>query len=308
MKPFRFGVAIDATTREELIARARQAEDFGYSTLHAFDHIGSVMAPFTSLAIAAEATKTIRLGSLVFGNDFRHPAMLAWEAATLDVLSGGRLELGLGTGYWKADYEQTGFALEPPGVRVERLTEAVKVIKGFFSGEPFTFEGRFYQTHNLVGAPRPVQQPRPPLVLGGGGKRTLSLAAHEADIVSVNIKTTPDGGFDMHSLSAESAIEKVGWVRELLGERFSQTELNALIIVVEITDNRLAFAQKIHDEWFGALSPQQILESPSCLIGSVDQIVDDMMMRRERYGFSYISIFGEHMQKFAPVVARLSGT
>jgi len=238
MKPFRFGVAIDATTREELIARARQAEDFGYSTLHAFDHIGSVMAPFTSLAIAAEATKTIRLGSLVFGNDFRHPAMLAWEAATLDVLSGGRLELGLGTGYWKADYEQTG----------------------------------------------------------------------EADIVSVNIKTTPDGGFDMHSLSAESAIEKVGWVRELLGERFSQTELNALIIVVEITDNRLAFAQKIHDEWFGALSPQQILESPSCLIGSVDQIVDDMMMRRERYGFSYISIFGEHMQKFAPVVARLSGT
>lgn len=307
MKPFRFGVPIIAETRAQLIDQAKRAEDSGYSTLHVFDHVQVALAPFTSLAIAAEATKTIRLGSLVFGNDFRHPIMLAREAATLDVLSGGRVELGIGTGYYKDDYTQMGLLLEPPNVRVDRLAEAVQMIKGFFSGLPFTFDGHYYRAHELMVAPKPVQQPHPPLILGGGAKRTLTLAAREADIVSVNIKTTPDGGFDPSSLTAEAAMQKVNWVREVLGERFAETEINILVIVVEVTDDRQTTAERLSQEWGGALTPEQFLESPSMLIGSVDQITEDLVKRREQYGFSYITIFGEFMERFTPVVAKLAG-
>ena len=309
-RPFRFGLEVfGAPSREHWIAKARQAEALGYATLVIQDHLHSTLAPIAAIATAAEATSTLRVGSFVFGNDFRHPVMLAQEAATLDLLSGGRLELGLGTGYASGDYAGTGIPLDAPGVRISRLAEAVQVIKGLFADEPLTFSGAHYTVSGLAGLPKPVQRPHPPLLIGGGAHRILSLAAREADIVSVNIKTTAEGGFDFTSLTAEAAMKKVEWVRAAAGERLAAIELNILVPFVVVTDNRRRAAEQALRP-FGVpaetLSVEQLLGSPSALIGTVDQIVDDLVARRERYGFSYIVVW-EPMEAFAPVVARLAG-
>jgi probable F420-dependent oxidoreductase len=259
---------------------------------------------------AAEATSTLRIGSYVLGNDFRHPVMLAKEAATIDVLSNGRLELGIGTGYYKSDYEGSGIPLQAPGVRVARFKEAVRLIKGFFEGEPFSFEGEYYQVHDLKGIPLPIQRPHPPIMMGGGSKRVLGIAAREADIVSLNIRTTPGGGFDLSSLTIEAAAQKVEWIRQAAGERFADLELNLLVMVVEITDDRREAAEKIHREWEMSndeFTVEQLLDSPSFLIGSLEQIIEQLQMLREKFGISYYSVW-EPMEPFAPIVARLSGT
>ena len=183
---------------------ARSAEALGYATFLVADHVHLSLAPIAALTAAAEATSTLRVGSYVFANDFRHPVLLAREAATIDVLSGGRLELGLGTGFWHADYEQLGLPLDPPGVRVARLGEALQILKGALAGEePFSFSGAHYAVKDLVFRPQPVQRPRPPIAVGGGSRRLLALAAREADIVTVTARTTSGGGFDLTSRSAD---------------------------------------------------------------------------------------------------------
>jgi probable F420-dependent oxidoreductase len=236
--------------------------------------------------------------------------VLAKEAATLDVLSGGRLELGLGTGYRRADYEQPGIAFDPPAVRVARFEEAVRVVKGFFADAPFTFAGRYYRVQELDGVPKPVQRPHPPILIGGGSKRILSIAAREADIVAVNIRTTPQGEFDFTSITAEATAQKVAWVREAAGARFESLELNILAPLVAVTADRRGAAEQFL-RFFGlptdAQSVAQLLESPVALIGSIDQIVEDLVARRERYGFSYVVVWDNSLDAFAPVVARLAG-
>jgi probable F420-dependent oxidoreductase len=277
-RPFRFGIQVSgASSREAWIATARKAEALGYSTLLVDDHLGNPLAPLPALVTAAEVTTTLRIGTFVLANDFRHPVLLAREAATLDLLSSGRLELGLGTGYALADYTQSGIPLSPPGVRVSRFAEAVQIIKGMFADAPLTFAGRYYSIHDLNGA-TPIQRPHPPLLIGGGGQRMLSLAAREADIVSVNIKTTPTGGFDFRSLTAEAAAQKVAWVREAAGEHFQALELNLLVPLIAMTNNQRQGAEQLLRHWgidTEAFSVGQVLESPSALLGSVDQIVDN---------------------------------
>ncbi len=309
--PFRFGIQVSgAPSREAWIATARKAEALGYSTLLVDDHLGNPLAPLPALAATAEVTTTLRIGTFVLANDFRHPVLLAREAATVDLLSDGRLELGLGTGYALPDYIQSGIPLDPPGVRVSRFAEAVQIIKGMFADTPLTFEGRYYSVHDLNGLPKPMQRPHPPILIGGGGQRMLSIAAREADIVSVNIKTTPAGAFDFSSLTAEATAQKLVWVHEAAGERFDALELNLLVPVVAITDNQRSAAEQMLRHWgipAEAFSVEQVLESPSALLGSVDQIVETLQARRERSGFSYIVVW-EPIEQFAPIVARLAGT
>jgi probable F420-dependent oxidoreductase len=187
MKPFRFGVQVSQVdSASQWRDKARKLEDLGFSTLFMPDHFGQELAPLPAIAMAAAHTTTLRVGSLVFDNDYKHPAILAKEAATIDLLSDGRLELGIGAGWMRTDYDQLGLPYDPPAVRVDRFEEALQVIKQCFTGEQFTFHGEHYRISDYASWPKPVQQPRPPLLIGGGGKRVLSIAAREADIVGIN--------------------------------------------------------------------------------------------------------------------------
>ena len=218
VKQFRFGVQCggdhDRASWEQL---AHKIEALGYATLYLPDHfIDTQMAPLVGLAVAAEATKTLRVGALVFDNDYKHPAILAKEMATLDRLSDGRVELGIGAGWMKVDYDALGLPYDAAGVRVDRLEEALAVIKGVWGPDPYSFEGTHYTITDYNGIPKPTQQPYPPILVGGGGPRVLRLAGREADIVGINPNlragaVTNDAATDS---VAEMVDQKVGWIRE----------------------------------------------------------------------------------------------
>lgn len=317
-RPFRFGLSTrGASSREAWRSLARRAEELGYATLLISDHVYTGLAPIAALVAAAEATTTIRLGCYVFGNDFRHPVFLAKEAATIDVLSAGRLELGLGTGWLRIDYDTTGIPLDPPGVRVSRFAEAVHVVKGCLADEHFSFAGAYYTIRDVSLIPRSVQRPHPPIVIGGGSRRLLTIAARGADVVGLNFRTTAEGDFDPTDFSAEATAQKVEWVKDAAGERFGELELNiyAPFVAVADGDPRRA-AEPILEAWGMAdtLSVDQFLESPQTLVGSVDRIVETLQARRERFGISYVVVRDSDegsavstMEAFAPIVARLAG-
>jgi probable F420-dependent oxidoreductase len=306
-RPFRFGVIAYRTgSKEEWTAKARRVEQLGYTTLLVPDHFGEQFAPVPALLAAAEATTTLRVGSYVLDNDFRHPAMLAKEAATLDHLSGGRFELGVGAGWLRSEYEQAGISYEPGAIRVKRLEETLQIVKGLFAEGPFTFSGSHYTITNLDGFPKPLQQPNPPLLVGGAGKRILSLAAREASIVSVAAKVLPDGsGLDVADTTPLATRQKIEWIRQAAGERFTQLELNMIIFSVIVTEDRLSAAHQLAEGF--KTTAEQVLTIPHCLVGTPDQICEDLQQRREQYGVSYIGIFEESLEALAPVVARLSG-
>ena len=314
-RPFRFGVlGENVRSATELVDTARRAETAGYATFLMRDHFieepfGHQLAPLAALATAAAATKTLRVGSLVISNDYRHPVLLAKEVATLDLLSCGRFELGLGAGFSRPEYEAAGLTYDPPGVRVDRLAEALQVLKGLFGAKSFTFSGRFYTVTGLGLFPSSVQRPHPPILVGAGGKRMLSIAAREANIIGIQTAALGTGRRvpDPSGLLAEAIAEKVGWIRHEAGSRFADVELSIVSSVV-IAENRRAAAERLARErrWDG-MSVDQVLEMPSIFIGSVDQIVDDMQVRRERYGISYHVVSDRSMEAVAPVVARLAG-
>lgn len=310
-RAFRFGVSVHGTrSSAEWIDLARQTESLGYSTLLMPDHLGDQLSPVPALVAAADATSTLRVGSLVFDNDFRHPAMLAKEAATLDVLSNGRLELGLGAGWMKGEYDQAGLPFERAGVRIERLEESVRIVKGLFAEGPVQFAGQHYTIDGLEGFPKPIQRPHPPVHIGGGGQRLLKLAAREADIVGFLPRARPDGkGQDFTDATAQALEEKVAWVREAAGARFDDLELGVLVAQVFTTEDREQAAQFIATTLAAGypVSIDVILQAPYLLIGTIDQICDDLIARRERYGISYISVFENSLEVLAPVIARLSG-
>jgi probable F420-dependent oxidoreductase len=312
-RSFRFGLnAGSAPSGEKWRAIAHKVEDLGYSTLSVSDHLWTGLAPLTSLMAAAEATTKLRVGSTVFGNDFRHPVVLAREAATIDLLSDGRLEFGIGTGWYIGDYESTGIPLDPPGVRVSRFEEAVHVIKALFGNEPVNFTGNHYKITNLNASPKPIQQPHPPMLIGGGSRRMLSIAAREANIVSVNSHSTRDGGLAWSTYAADATLQRVKWVQETAGDRFQELELNLLMMGFMITNKPREFAENRIKEWQidpSQLSAEMLLESPYFLIGSANEIIEKLQMIRERYGFSYFTIGGEEsIDSFAPILARLAGT
>ena len=306
-RPFRFGVqAAGVASRDEWVARAYRAEALGYDILLLPDHFGVQYAPFPALAVAAESTVSLRVGTFVNAVDFHHPAMLAKEAATLDILSGGRFELGLGAGWLKDEYDATGIPFDPPGTRIDRLAEALTIVKGLFGPDPVNFAGAHYRVQNLTGEPRPAQDPRLPLLIGGGGKRLLTLGAREADIVSINPRARREGGLDRADIAREAVAEKAGWVREAAGLRWEDLELNLTVVGATVT-NTPAGALGPFRERYG-LTDEALLASPHLLIGSVDTIAATLQEARERWGISYLTIPERHMQELAPVVARLRGT
>jgi probable F420-dependent oxidoreductase len=315
-RPFRFGFSTRGLASPvEWRALARRVEALGYSTLLVPDHVAHPLAPITLMATAAEATTTLRLGCHVFGNDFRHPVVLAKEAATLDVLAGGRSELGIGTGWQRDDYEKMGVPLDPPGVRVDRLAEALQVVKGCFADGPFSFAGAHYTVRDLDLRPKPTQRPRLPILVGGGGRRVLGLAAREADIVAINFRTTPEGGADSTDITVEATERKLGWVRAAAGERLAEIELAVFAFLVAVTDDdpRQAISRLMERRPAGErLDVDTALAAPAALVGSVDRIVETLLARRERFGISYVVVRdptgdGSMADAFAPVVARLAG-
>lgn len=310
-RPFRFNVQcsspseVSAGSWREL---ARRVEGLGYATLTVSDHLDEQVAPIASLMAAADATTTLRIGAMVFSNDYRHPVVLAKEAATLDALSGGRFELGLGAGWMTSDYARAGLPLDPPAVRISRLAESLAVIKGMFADGPFTFHGTHYEVNGLSGTPKPVQRPYPPIVIGGGGRRLLTLAAREADIIGLNMNMV--GGVIDASLgpnaTTEATEEKIGWIREAAGTRWDDLQLQVRVHLVVVTEDRHEVAAML-GAGFG-LTTEQALATPHALCGSVDQIVDNLVERRERFGISTIGVALDALDALAPVVDRLAGT
>jgi probable F420-dependent oxidoreductase len=308
-RPFRFGVqASSAASRSAWVELARRVEAHGYSCLTLPDHFGDQLAPLPAMMAAADATMSLRVGALVLDNDYKHPVVLAKELATLDLLSDGRLEIGLGAGWLRTDYESAGMPYDPPAVRIERLMEGLAVLKGLFEEGVFTLDGRHYQVRNLDGRPKPVQRPWPPILIGGGGRRVLALAAQEADIVGIN-GTIRSGGVDSETLatmSASAVDDKVAWVRKVAGDRMDHIELTVRSFFVSVTNERSTTADGIAS--MVGFSTEEVLATPFALIGTPGQLADDLRERRERWGFSYIVVGAEDVDTFAPVVAELAGT
>jgi len=313
--PFRFGLLGESVrSATELVETARRAEGAGFATFLLRDHFiaepfGHQLAPLAALATAAAATATLRVGSLVLCNDYRHPVLLAKEVATLDLVSGGRFELGLGAGFSRPEYEAAGLPYDPPGVRVDRLAEALQVVKGVFGAAPFTFAGRFYTVTNLEAFPKPVQQPHPPILVGAGGRRMLAIAAREADIIGMQTATLGTGRRvpDPTGLLAETIAEKIDWVRQEAGTRFANLELSIVGSVIIAENRREAAERLVHARGWEGLSADKVFEMPSIFIGSVGQIVNEMQGRRERYGISYYVVPDSSLEMVAPIVARLAG-
>lgn len=315
-RPFRFGVINEQMeSASAWTERARRAEDQGYATFLIRDHFVAdpfpdQFAPLTALMAAASVTTTLRVGTLVIDNDYRHPAVLAKEAATLDVLSSGRLELGLGAGWLRAEYEKAGIPFDTPGTRIARLEESIHVLKGLFAGGPLTFAGRHYSINGLNGFPLPLQRPHPPILVGGGGQRILTLAGRVADTVGI-LNTSVATGVQLDDPTdrrAASVAQKIGWVRQGAGDRFPAVELSMIMSVVAITDaRRLGAEQLIRERHWNGVTADDVLEMPSISIGSLDQIVEDTHARRARYGLSYFVVADRHMDAVAPIVARLAG-
>ncbi len=314
-RPFRFGIKVatdpgDIPTREAWIALARKAEDLGYATFSIADHVINEYLPIAALMFVADATRTLRIGSCVFDNNYRHPVLLAKEVAALDLLSGGRFELGLGAGSLQIDYDQSGLPFDRPGVRIQRLAESVALLKQFFTQDAVTFAGEHYTVTNLAAFPKPAQRPYPPIFIGGGGKKLLTLAAREADIIGVEAQLQSGQGGSDPSERTEAALgQKMALLREVAGERFAAIELNYGFQAVIVTENRRQAAeQRARERAATGVTAEQILANPYLLIGTVEQMVETLQRRREEFGVSYLQVFFQDIDAFAPVVARLAGT
>lgn len=307
-RPFRFGVqAAAGVDADAWRALARNVESLGYATLLVADHVGgNEMAPLPALAAAADATSDLRIGTLVINNDLRHPAMLAREAASLDVLSGGRFELGIGAGWARGEYEALGIGFDEPATRIDRLDEALRIIRATWSGDPVEERGQHYRVDRLSGLPRPVQRPGPPILVAGGGARILDVAARHADIVGVHLRMHRDGrGEDWSTGSSAATRVGVERIRAAAGDRFEALELQMMIMTLELTDDRSAAAERVATAEGQRMT--EVLDSPYRLIGTVDGVVEALEQTRARLGVSYFVVPGGRAAAFAPVVARLSG-
>lgn len=315
-RPFRFIAPAPRLGHDPVGWRAelRRIEDLGFSTVSVGDHIsrGWVLEPVTAMTVAAECTTRLRVLSLALANDYRHPVLLHKAMATLDVFSGGRVEIGIGAGWMASDFRAAGIPMDPPGRRIERLAESLQVLTGLFGPTPLTFDGEYYRVEDLDGLPKPVQIPRPPLLVGGGGRRMLSLAARTADIVGVHC-SLPSGVQDaaaVADLAADRVAEKVRWVREAAtaaGRRIEDLEMQFSVYHTQVSrrgrdagPNASSFAALM------AQAGETLAGSPAVLVGDVEQCVDTLLERRERYGFSYLNL-GADVEAIAPVVARLAG-
>jgi len=315
-RPFRFGVLCEEMgTREAWLAKVRRVEELGYATLLLRDHFtpgpfGDQFAPLSALMAAAMVSNTLRIGTMVFDNDYRHPVVLSKEVATLDVLSGGRFEFGLGAGWMGSEYEQAGLPFDAPGTRIERFEEALRIFKGLFADEPLTFAGKHYTIRGIHAFPKPLQHPHPPILIGAGGRRMLTLAAREADIVGIlagplnaGVPTVNDPA----AYTVESFAQKIEWLREAAGERFTRLELSVITTPVFTHNRSLGAEQVAQTRGWSGVSVEEILQMPTIFIGTVEQVAEQMLERRERFGISYYMTLDRLMEAYAPLVERLSG-
>ena len=321
LRPFRFSAQVfSASSAKEWRETAQQAESLGYSALHLADHYFGpgpleatthhpvqVLAAVPAMAMAAEATETIRIGCRVFCVDYHVPAVLAKEAATLDLLSEGRLELGLGAGWVEAEYDAMGIPFDRPGIRIDRLAEVIALVKAHSGGEQIELDGTHVRVHGYRGVPEPVQRPHPPIMVGGGAERVLRLAGREADIVSLNFNNRSGviGGEGVRSATATETDRKVQWVRDGAGDRFDEIEIETAAYFTVVTDDGFAAAAGL-GAMFG-LEADEMRSHPNALVGSVDEICEQLEARRERHGISYVAVSQRNMVDFAPVVARMQG-
>jgi probable F420-dependent oxidoreductase len=310
MRPFHFlGDARAATSGRELAELARRAEDIGFHALVTPDHLLEQLSPVVAMASVAAATSKLRVSAFVLNNDLRHPAVLAQDLASIDVLSGGRLDVAIGAGWNKPEYDAIGLVFDPTPVRQARLREAVHVLKGLFAGEPFTFAGEHYTITDYAARPLTVQRPHPPFFIGGGGRRTLALAAREADIVGLAPRIQAGARVEAASLSWAATREKIEWVREAAGERFESLEFNIYPSgwPATITDDVHAELGRVIDALRShagvEVSEQQLLDSPHIFVGSVDRLVERCLQLREELGIT--SILLGNVDAMAPVVERL---
>jgi probable F420-dependent oxidoreductase len=276
------------------------------------DHLGDRLSPVPALATVAAATEKLRIGTYVLNNDLRHPAVLAQELASLDVLSQGRLEIGIGAGWNRSEYEQSGIPLDPIGTRVGRLAETLAVLKGLFADGPFSFTGAHYSITAMEGGPKPIQKPHPPFLVGGGGRRVLGIAAREAQIVGLAPRVGAAGGPDIASALLPATEEKVGWIREAAGERIAELEINTYQALgpPRITDDTRPVLEELAAQLasgYGVeVGVEDLRESPHVFVGTVDYLVEKFRNLRLTLGISSITL--GPIESLAPVVERLAGT
>ena len=306
MRAFRFAVtASHARSADAWVALARRAEELGYSAMLVPDHLGQQLSPIAALAMAAAATRSLRVGGFVFANDFRHPLMLAREAATLDFLSNGRLELGLGAGWRTADYRQLGMTYDAPGRRIDRLAESSGLVKRLLAGETVSHAGRHYQLGSARIWPRPIQQPHPPIIMGGGGPRMLRLAAREADIVGFIPQFSSRGRPILTDVSEAALDRKVAIVREAAGERFERLELNLFVVDAGLIGSGEPVARSVLAA--AKVASVGLVGSPYFLYGTLPALRERLERRRERSAISYYAIRQGSMEAMAPLVEALAG-
>jgi probable F420-dependent oxidoreductase len=312
MRPFHFLADVSTVVSgQELASNARRAEQMGYHAVVVPDHLLDQLSPVVAMATVAAATSTLRMSAFVFNNDLRHPAVLAQDLASLDVLSGGRLDIAIGAGWNKPEYDAIGLPFDRTPVRQARLTESITVLKGLFSGEPFSFAGDHYTITDYAARPLPRQQPHPPFFIGGGGRRTLTLAGREAQIVGLAPRIATPGTVDAHSLTLAAAREKIEWVRQAAGERFDSMELNIYpsgwppTITDDLRGEARRFIDRIRSRTGVELTEDEAIDSPHLFIGSVDRLVEKFLQLREDLGITSI-LLGD-VDELAPVLERLSG-
>lgn len=304
-RPFRFGVTLAGSTgtRAEVVDVARRAESAGASVLLATDHLGNWGA-IPRLLVAAEVSG-LRIGTLVLNNDLRHPAVLAQELATVDAMTDGRLEIGIGAGWNRPEYEAAGLRFDPPAERLRRMKAALRMIRQALS------EGRIdheaddaYPTIHQDGLPTSVQRPHPPFLVGGGGPKLLAFAAREANIIGIDPRSLPGGGGDPTDITGDAVSRKVGWIREAAGDRWGQLEINVAIWQVDPDFRRRGGPPppRARD-----ISEEELPGSPHYLVGDTDEMVDTLLARRERWGISYVTLAAADLPVLEPVIARLAG-
>jgi probable F420-dependent oxidoreductase len=313
MRPFRFLADVsDATTGRDLADRARRAEQLGYHGVVVPDHLVGQLSPVVAMATVAAVTDYLHVSAFVLNNDLRHPAVLAQDLASIDVLSGGRLDVAIGAGWNKPEYDAIGLPFDRTPVRQARLAESVTVLKGLFSGEPFSFAGEHYTITDYQAGPVPAQRPHPPFFIGGGGRRTLTLAGREADVVGLAPRILAGGAVDAASLTLAAAREKVEWVRAAAGERFAALELNVYPSTwpVVVTDDLHGEARRVVDHLRARtgveLTEEEVIDSPHLFLGSIDRLVEKFLQLREELGVTSVLLGG--VDELVPVLERLSGS
>jgi probable F420-dependent oxidoreductase len=320
-RPIRFGFTGGASSkREKLLDSARAVEALGYSTFGLADHFVRPLAPLIAGQAVADVTTRLRITQTVLAQDFREPAVLAKELATLDVLSEGRLQVGLGAGWLRQEYEDASMRFDAASIRIERLEETAIVLAGLFGDEPFTFEGQHYTITDLRGTPTPVQRPRPPIMIGGGGRKVLSVAARQADIVQ--LMPSNRGGrtsLDPSQFSAPAIEEKIGWIHDAAGSRVDEIEFSAQLLECAVTDrpeehlSDLAARIATVTERMGGgrvdLGGDDLRASPIVAVGPLDAVCERLVDTRDRYGISYFAApIDAKPEVLAPVIAALAGT